>query len=304
MATSLPVLTFHALDDQGSVISCPPHVFCRGIARLHTYGYRTQSLLDAVACMRQGRPFPDRTCIVNHVDAFIAPSQFCRDLHQRLGLNVPMMHLPNFVPVVAGSPPPARLVGETPEVLYFLFVGRLEKLKGLQTLIPLFHHDRKAQLWVVGTGSYEPQLRRLAAESDNIRFLGWLSERHLHALYRQAVAVIVPSLCLEIFSLVILEAFRQQTPAIVRNRGGMPELITMSGGGLVYDTQEELVAALDHLVTDPAYRHELGARGSQAYERYWTAEAHLQQYLALIHQIATRAGRSPGRRHMPGEETG
>jgi len=95
----------------------------------------------------------------------------------------------------------------------------IEKLKGLQTLLPLFQHYHRAQLWVAGTGSYEPQLRRLVAESDNIRFLGWLSERHLPTLYRQAVAVIVPSLCLEFFSLVSLEALRQRTLVIVRNRG-------------------------------------------------------------------------------------
>jgi glycosyltransferase involved in cell wall biosynthesis len=36
----------------------------------------------------------------------------------------------------------------------------------------------------------------------------------------------VPSLSFEVFALVILEAFMQQTPVIVRNIGGMPEIVS------------------------------------------------------------------------------
>jgi glycosyltransferase involved in cell wall biosynthesis len=162
----------------------------------------------------------------------------------------------------------------------------LEKLKGLQTLIPVFHQYRKAQLLIAGTGGYEAPLRRLAEGSVNIHFLGFLSDQKLQVLYRKAVALIVPSICFEIFGNVIIEAFRQQTPAIVRNMGGMPELIHESGGGLVYDTDKELLEAMNQLVADPAYRHELGIRGYQTCQRQWTAEAHLKRYLALINEIA------------------
>jgi glycosyltransferase involved in cell wall biosynthesis len=48
----------------------------------------------------------------------------------------------------------------------------------------------------------------------------------------------------ENFPLVIIEAFRQRTPVIVRNLGGMLEIVAESGGGFVYETDEELVAAL------------------------------------------------------------
>jgi glycosyltransferase involved in cell wall biosynthesis len=168
-------------------------------------------------------------------------------------------------------------------------VGRLEKLKGLHTLIPLFQRYDKAQLWIAGTGTHEPTLRRLAAGHNNIRFLGQVAAEPLQALYRQAVAVLVPSLCFEIFPLVILEAFRQQTPVIARNQGGLPEALEESGGGSVYNTEAELAAAMDALVTEPALRHRLGLRGYQAYQRHWTAEAHLEQYFAII-RAATHTG--------------
>jgi glycosyltransferase involved in cell wall biosynthesis len=228
---------------------------------------------------------------VKHVDAFIAPSRFSKDIHYQMGLNVPIVHLPYFVPSAETAPPTSEgAVGEVPEEPYFLFVGRLEKLKGLQTVIPVFRHYRKAQLLIAGTGSYESRLRQLAEGAVNIRFLGYLSDRQLQALYRQAVAVIVPSICFDVFTLVTIEAFRQTTPVIVRNLGGMPEIIEESGGGFVYETEEELVAAMDQLLADLSFRDEVGRRGYQAYQRNWTAEAHLERYFALIGEIALRKG--------------
>jgi glycosyltransferase involved in cell wall biosynthesis len=225
-----------------------------------------------------------------HVDAFIAPSRFSRDKHQQMGFKTPIVHLPYFIPAVK-TPAALSPRAEPPEMPYFLFVGRLEKLKGLQTLIPVFRHYPRAQLWIVGTGPYEHHLRRLASGSENIRFLGHVPEQRLHTLYRRAVALLVPSICHDVSPLVILEAFSAQTPALVRNLGGMPELIAESGGGVVYGTEAQLVAAMDRLLVNPSLRETLGRRGYQAYQRKWTAEVYLERYFALIHQIgASRSG--------------
>jgi glycosyltransferase involved in cell wall biosynthesis len=154
---------------------------------------------------------------------------------------------------------------------------------------------------LVGTGNYDAQLRKLAEGSSNIQFLGYVSDQHLQALYRKAVAVIAPSINFEAAPpLVIKEAFRQQTPAIVRNIGSMPEIIEDSGAGFVYDTEEELVAAMNQLLENPSYRRELGRRGYQAYQQKWTADAHLQPYFALIHEIAATRGK---RNHSHAERT-
>ena len=145
---------------------------------------------------------------------------------------------------------------------------------------------------IAGTGSYEAQLKQLAKNSHNIRFLGYVSNPQLQALYEKAVAVIVPSLCFESFSQVIIEAFSQKTPVIATNLGGMPEIIEESGGGFIYNTDQELLAAMDILLADPSYRRELGLRAFEAYQRNWTAEAHLRGYLALVQQIVATCSRS------------
>ena len=224
---------------------------------------------------------------IQHVDAFIAPSRFSKDKHRQMGLDIPIVHLPNFVPEAEIASSSSE--EEVPEGPYFLFVGRLEKLKGPQTLIPIFRRYRKAQLWIAGTGKDEHRLRQLAADSPYIRFLGYRQD--LWALYRGAAAVIVPSIVFEVFPLVIIEAFREQTPVIARNLGGMPEIIEESGGGFTFDTEDELVAAMDRLLEDPSYRDQLGTAGYQAYRQQWTADAHMERYFALIDSITSRAAR-------------
>jgi peptidoglycan/xylan/chitin deacetylase (PgdA/CDA1 family) len=70
MAHSLPILTFHALDDQRSVISFPPELFRRGMAQLHKMGYRTLSLLETINCFRAGKPFSDQSFVVTFDDGY------------------------------------------------------------------------------------------------------------------------------------------------------------------------------------------------------------------------------------------
>ena len=46
---------------------------------------------------------------------------------------------------------------------YFLLVGRLEKIKGLQDVFPAFDRYPDADLLILGDGDYGAELRRLAA---------------------------------------------------------------------------------------------------------------------------------------------
>lgn len=244
--------------------------------------------------------------MIKYVDAFIAPSRFCRDVHLGRGFDAPIVHLPYFVPGTEGS---AFTSGDSADVSsekpYFLFVGRLERIKGLQTLISLFQRYDRARLLIAGTGTYESQLKQLAEGSSNIRFLGHLPEQQLQGIYRQAVAVIAPSIWLEVFGQIIVESFSQQTPAIVRNLGGMPELIEESEGGIVYDTDEELVAAMDRLLRSPSYRRSLGLNGYEAYQRNWSAQNYMDRYFALIRDIAStrrKTGPQPREKAVNGSE--
>lgn len=221
---------------------------------------------------------------VQHVDLFLSPSHFGIDQHRRRGFDAPMCYLPNFVPDLPGEHPPVPQ--STPP--YFLYAGRLERLKGVQTLVPLFREHRDARLLIAGAGSYERHLRELAGSSPNIEFLGRLPAARLQDLYRHALALIVPSLCYESAPLVILEAFRAQTPVLARRIGGLAELIEESGGGLLYDDEAGLSAAIEQLIANREWRDALAGRGHAAYQRQHTPGAHLARYFEIIETLAAR----------------
>jgi glycosyltransferase involved in cell wall biosynthesis len=104
--------------------------------------------------------------------------------------------------------------------------------------------------------------------------------------------VLVPSLVYETFGYPTLEALAQGTPVIATTLGAVGELARASGGGLLYGSQQELLAAIGQLQGDPALRDELGRRGHDAFLEHWSARSHLERYLSLIEEA--RAGKSAG----------
>ena len=224
------------------------------------------------------------------VDLYLSPSNFCIDKHRELGWTAPFARLPNFVPEAKHRLEPARVPPTRP---YFLFVGRLEKIKGVQTVIPLFRDFPGADLWIVGRGGYEAELRRLAGSASNIRFLGYHPGDSLPGLYHGATALLVPSLCYEVFPTVIMEAFQQGTPVIARDLGGMREIVEESQGGLLFRDDEELVRARQSLLADHVLRDRLGQCGQEACRRIYSKEAHLARYYELIEQCQLRRQKRP-----------
>jgi glycosyltransferase involved in cell wall biosynthesis len=221
------------------------------------------------------------------VDRFVSPSRFTARMHAERGFPRPVGHLPYFTDRAdADWQNPGPRPQERP---YFLFVGRLESIKGLQTLIDAWRQIPDCDLLVAGTGGYEEALRAQAAATSaaaRIKFLGPMSQRELGALYAHAQACLVPSITYETFGIIIIEAFARKTPVIARDLGALPEVIEDSGGGFVFRTTEELISAIRRLASSPPLRAELGERGYQAFLRWWTREAHLKLYFDLLRQTA------------------
>lgn len=219
----------------------------------------------------------------DHIDAFIALSRSCAENHRRFGFEPEMRVLPSFLPDAQTAAPRTRSARP-----YALFVGRLEKLKGLQDVIPAFKARQDLDLVVIGDGEYRGELEALAGGAPNIHILGKRSPDELECFYRDAVAVILPSVCYEVFPLVALEAFRAGAPIVARNLGPFPEIAETSGAGLLFDRPEEAAAAVARLAADPALRQELGDRGRRAFEANWSEKVALLAYFNLIAEIAAR----------------
>jgi glycosyltransferase involved in cell wall biosynthesis len=173
---------------------------------------------------------------------------------------------------------------------FFLFVGRLEHIKGAQDLMPAFGDDAPADLLIVGSGNYETELKEMAGDSRHIHFLGWKEPEQIKALYQQAIAVIIPSICYEVFPLVLLEAIREGSPVIARALGPFPELVNKSGAGLLFDSNDQLKQSIKSLATDTVLRETMAQAGLDAYKKYWSETIAMKNYFILIKSIAEKRG--------------
>lgn len=219
-----------------------------------------------------------------HVDAFLTLSQSAADNHKRFGFPLDMTVVPSFLPdqeTIAYGPNPR----ERP---FFLFVGRLEKIKGVDELIEAFKGGIDADLLIAGAGEEKEALQAQAAGAPNIQFLGHMSLAELRTLYKHARALLTPSLCYEVFPLVVLEGFREGAPIIARDLGPYPEIINETGAGLLFDDVASLRQAVTQLIDSPEQAAAMGQKGLAAFNERWSEGASLQVYFDLIADISAK----------------
>ena len=221
---------------------------------------------------------------VAQLDALIVPSRTSAGLHARFGPLTRIEELPHFVPHPTGAAKAPSARGDSARP-YFLVVGRLEPIKGVGSVIEAFRRRRSEDLLIAGTGTLEAELRAQAADLPHVRFLGWREGAELDALYRGALAVIVPTLGHESFGIVAVEAFARGTPVVLHRFGALAELAA-NDRALTYTDGEELLEALAGLAESADLRESLAERGRAAYAREWTPERHLARYLGLIDDLA------------------
>lgn len=266
---------------------CPMHVLWRHGRELCTGRQCLRCSLHYRRPPQLWRRTPLLERAARHVDAFYAPSRFSAEKHREFGFPREMEVIPYFLPDPdSGAEAPAPLEERPSHRPFFLFVGRLEKIKGLQDVIPQFRAAGETELWVVGKGEYAAELRRLAAGAPRIRFLGHRSPEELRSLYREALAVVVPSVCYETFGIILLEAFREGTPVLARRLGPFTEIVESSGAGLLFGDEAELSAGLARLGSDASLRSTLGAAGRRSFAQRWSESIVLDKYFALIRRVA------------------
>ncbi len=268
---------------------CPMHVLWR----------YDRELCDAKHCLKCTLSFKRPPQIwrgtnmlsnaLDKMDLIVSKSEFSRDKHAEFGLTQTMTPLPYFLEDLDLDNAPAPVETERP---FFLFVGRLEKIKGLQDVFPAFETDRGADLVILGDGDYASELKALAKGNPRIKFLGRKPLDELTAYYRGALGLIVPSVCFETFGIILIESFRLGTPVIARRLGPFPEIVETADGGALFETQEELIAAMDALQSDPDLRARQSKAARSAFETIWSEGPVLSRFGAALADAAERAGRT------------
>ena len=152
---------------------------------------------------------------------------------------------------------------------FVLYAGNIKPHKNLERLIEAFNTLRRGglehvQLLIIGDEiSKYATLRRAVHRHKlhkHVRFFGFVPDKTLASLYRLASVFVFPSLY-DGFGLPPLEAMAAGTPVITSNVSSLPEVV--GDAAILIDPYEpdEIAAAMRRVLTDPAVREDLRARG-------------------------------------------
>jgi hypothetical protein len=146
---------------------------------------------------------------------------------------------------------------------FVLYLGRIEKNKGCDRLVDYFLSYAESGKPVIELVMAGPSIMEIPRHPA-IRVLGFVSEQVRDGLLAGARVLVMPS-PYESLSMVLLEAWRVGTPALVYGRckplRGQTE---RADGGLIYEQREEFVEALSWFVEQPEQARQFGRQG-QAY---------------------------------------
>ncbi len=219
------------------------------------------------------------------VDRFIAVSNFQRQKLVDLGL--PADRLRTLYNFTERSREPPQGTGD-----YFLFVGRLQPGKGLQTLFEAFARmpSDAPPLKVAGSCENSRYWRSVAQEAgiaDRVEWLGHVSPDLLADLYRGCVALINPSQLNETFGLTCLEAMAHGRPVIAANSGALPEVVRHSRDGMIFEPGDvdQLADAMMYLWRQPSQARDMGVSGWQRVGDTFSSAAHYGALLAIYEEV-------------------
>lgn len=250
---------------------------------------------------RLARPVGRR--VLERVAVAIAVSSAAADYHAgALGVGPDRFEIvPNGVDVArfAGAVAlPGHGPGTDPTLL---FVGRLERRKGLEVLMRAFVELRRrhprVRLLVVGEGPERDRCEGLlpARDAHGVTFLGRLDDRELARAFASAEVFVSPALGGESFGIVLLEAMAAGRAVVASDLPGYRTVIVDGQHGRLVPPgdPDALGHALGGLLDDPGGRQRLVAAGrAHADEFDWGVVA---ARLRSRYERAVQAG-GPGRR--------
>ncbi len=212
-----------------------------------------------------------------------------RRLHGKIAVSVPAMRLisryfPGYYNIIPNGVNVEHFSQKLPPIpqydddkLNILFVGRLEKRKGVQYLLRAFAVVKaempNTRLLIVGpptraAGGYQRWVKETRLK--DVEFIGYVSYDDLARYHHTADVVCAPATGNESQGIVLLEAMAAGRPLVASNIEGYASVLTHGVEGLLVlpKDSDALAAALLEILAEPERRQEMGEKGRQRAKEY------------------------------------
>jgi phosphatidylinositol alpha-mannosyltransferase len=249
---------------------------------------RPSNILTFHAFLDASRLFKELPTLIKVLNGYIIPKfdgviTVSRPVLSQLEYKGPTRIIPNGVDTIFFRPGIKKIkkfaVSKSPSDLEYtniLFVGRIEKRKGLIYLVKAFEVLRKKykniRLIVVGKGGEENKIKDYIKRHRifNVFFEGEVKEKDLPKYYSTADICCFPSTSGEAFGMVLLEAMASARPVVAFANQGYKEVLTGKGAKFLAEPKndQELAKRLDILIKNKKLRGEMGRWGQKEAKKY------------------------------------
>ena len=239
---------------------------------------------------------------LQHLHRAVAVSEPARDFVTRYFPGYPMRVIPNGIDVDVYRPGLAPIRHLRDENLNILFVGRLEKRKGLGDLLRAYRAMSarlpQTRLIIVGDGPLRNRVESYVSRHHlpNVILAGFVPESVKPRYYNSADIFCAPATGAESFGIVLLEALASGLPVVATEVPGYMSVLEPGRDSLTVPPKSwrELAASLVILGRDAELRRRLGDYGVEKARRYsWDSVA--SNVLEVYHEARTALASRPAR---------
>jgi len=170
-----------------------------------------------------------------------------RMLHGEQNRKYIKLELGAHIPDVEGIMPKEMVGNETD---YLLFFGRIEKYKGIDTLVRTFCNTRRGILCIAGKGDIQESVKIEIEKHKNIVLINrFINDNEMIWLFENASALVLPYIEASQSGIIPI-AYYYGKPVVVSNVDGLKQYVVDSETGFVCKTDEEYNKAYNYVLDE------------------------------------------------------
>lgn len=216
-----------------------------------------------------------RKKLENYTTAFISPSAFLKNKMESAGYSTnKIKHVYNFAEA-------DKFAAETNKDDYCVYLGRLSKEKGVETLLQAMNKNPACKLKIIGDGPIRKELEEKYA-AKHIDFLGFRKWEEIKSILGKARFLVIPSEWYENNPLTVIESLAVGTPVLGAAIGGIPELID-ENNGMLFESKnaEQLENKMSEMLNKTDWNYQ---EISNAACKKFSTSNYYQQLMSLYQQ--------------------
>lgn len=230
------------------------------------------------------------------IDAIITVSEAFGVYLKNFFPNVPIHAIHNSLDCLEHSPSPDSSKNARERRFNIFYMGRLEKVKGLDTLLSafqlLYRKHKECRLIIAGNGQYGNKLQELAMDpgiAGAVSFVGFINKEDKEKYFKTTDIFVLPSAYFETFGMVILEAMCFKVPVVASRIGGIPEVVDDGETGVLFESgnKDDLFQKIEALYMDKQKREKLAKAAYKRLKEDFSTSRMGDEYFELVEKLTT-----------------